>query len=146
MGLDHGQQPSDGEDHDLVGLTKNARLLVALARGMTQRDAAQAAGISESTVYRRLRDPQFVEQVQEAQRDFVGRAIATLASATGEAAQTIVSLMRTSGSESIRLRTASYVIDLGREEHELRELRAQFEREHRTVRDRLDALEDGQVE
>jgi hypothetical protein len=126
--------------------TRNARLIVELASGKSQRDAASEAGVSESTVYRRLKDPQFVEEVRAAQRGLVDRAIATLAGVTPEAAETMVTLMRSSTSEPIRLRAASYVIDLGRQELELAELRAQYEREFRAARDRLDALEDGAVE
>lgn len=42
---------------------KELTLQVALSRGMTIRDAAKAAGMSERTAYRRLSDPVFQEQL-----------------------------------------------------------------------------------
>lgn len=42
---------------------KDLTLQVALSRGMTIRDAAKAAGMSERTAYRRMNDPVFQEQL-----------------------------------------------------------------------------------
>lgn len=41
------------------------QLQIALARGTTVRDAAKAAGIGERTAYRRVRDPDFMAEVEE---------------------------------------------------------------------------------
>lgn len=43
--------------------TGDEPLLLALARGRTVRDAANEAGISEATAWRRLRDQSFVRRL-----------------------------------------------------------------------------------
>ena len=49
-------------------MTKRNRdhiLIEELANGADQRAAARAAGVSESTVYRRLRDPEFCRRLED---------------------------------------------------------------------------------
>ena len=48
-------------------------LVTALAAGMSHKRAAATAQVSESTVDRRLRDPEFIERVEAARIDRVGR-------------------------------------------------------------------------
>ena len=58
---------------------KDLTLQVALSRGMTIRDAAKAAGMSERTAYRRMNDPVFQEQLaaleSELRRRMVDRTV-----------------------------------------------------------------------
>lgn len=56
------QPPARQESRPKPG-GKDLTLQVALSRGMTIRDAARAAGMSERTAYRRMNDPVFQEQL-----------------------------------------------------------------------------------
>ncbi len=54
---------------------KELTLQVALARGMTIKDAAWAAGISERTAYRRLKTPEFQAQLAALQHELRTRMV-----------------------------------------------------------------------
>lgn len=54
---------------------KNLTLQVALARGMTIKDAAWAAGISERTAYRRIKNPEFRVQLAGLQHELRTRIV-----------------------------------------------------------------------
>lgn len=54
---------------------KNLTLQVAIARGMTVKDAAWAAGLSERTAYRRLNDPEFQVQLAGLQHELRTRIV-----------------------------------------------------------------------
>jgi hypothetical protein len=58
-----------------AGGRKNAdsALIAGLSAGMTVLDAAQCAGISETTAYRRLREPDFRQRVAEARDELIAR-------------------------------------------------------------------------
>jgi len=111
----------------------NQMLLVALACGATVEAAAQKAGLSQATVYRRLLDPEFKRRIQQAQSDMVKRASGTLTAAGMEAIKTLLSLLQTSSTPAaVRLGAARAVLELGtklRDNVELEErLRALEER------------------
>jgi len=89
-------------------------LLVALACGATIEGAAQKAGLSQATVYRRLRDPEFKNRIQQAQSDMVKRASGTLTAAGMEAIKTLLGLLQSSSTPaSVRLGAARAVLELG---------------------------------
>ncbi len=50
------------------------RLAAGLARGLTIRDAAAAAKVSERTAHRRNKDPRFRERVSELRREMLSAA------------------------------------------------------------------------
>jgi DNA-binding NtrC family response regulator len=54
---------------------KDLTLQVALSRGMTIRDAATAAGMSERTAYRRMNDPVFQQQLAELESELRERMV-----------------------------------------------------------------------
>jgi CheY-like chemotaxis protein len=54
---------------------KDLTLQVALSRGMTIRDAANAAGMSERTAYRRMNDPVFQGQLAELESELRDRMV-----------------------------------------------------------------------
>jgi DNA-binding response OmpR family regulator len=54
---------------------KDLTLQVALSRGMTIRDAAKAAGMSERTAYRRMNDPVFQEQLSALESELRQRMV-----------------------------------------------------------------------
>src|SRR5712692_4234146 len=89
-------------------------LLVALACGATVEAAAQKAGLSQATVYRRLRDPEFKERIQDVQSDMVKRASGTLTAAGMEAIKTLLALLQSSSTPAgVRLGAARAVLELG---------------------------------
>ena len=67
-------------------------LVVALACGSTAEAAAQKAGVSSATVYRRLADPTFQAKLSAARSEMVGRATAMLTAAAMEAVKTLLDL------------------------------------------------------
>ncbi len=67
----------------------DAALIAALVTGATRQEAAKAAGVGESTVYRRLADPAFRRRVSAARSELIDAAVGRLADATTEACQTL---------------------------------------------------------
>ena len=109
-------------------------LLIALACGATIEAAAQKAGLSQATVYRRLQDPEFKRQTQQAQSDMVKRASGTLTAAGMEAIKTLLALLQSSATPAaVRLSAARAVLELG---NKLRE-NVDFEERIRALEKRL---------
>jgi hypothetical protein len=105
-------------------------LIVALACGASAETAAQKAGVSVRTVYRRQADPEFVAQVNDVRADMLRRAAAMLTAAGMAAIKTFTTLQDSAQSESVRLGAARSIIELGcklREMVELTERLAQLE-------------------
>jgi hypothetical protein len=105
-------------------------LILALACGATPESAAQKAGVSVRTVYRRLADPAFRAQVNEVRADLVRRAASLFTAASMPAIKTITTLQESANSEAVRLTAARATIELGcklRETVELMERLAALE-------------------
>jgi transposase-like protein len=102
---------------------KNAdpALIVALAGGCTVEDAARQVGVGETTIYRRLAEPEFRQQVDEARREMLTRAVGKLADAGTEAATTL-RLLLTAESETVRLGACRAILELGAKLRESEEL------------------------
>jgi hypothetical protein len=107
----------------------DAVLAAELAGGTAVADAARAAGMSEATAYRRLRDDGFKRQVDEARGEILTRAVARLTSASVKAVETLEGLL-TDDMAFARLSAARAILELGCKLREQTELAA-----------RLDALE-----
>jgi hypothetical protein len=115
-----------------VGRKKKADdvLIMALACGATAESAAQKAGVSVRTVYRRQADPAFRAQVNEVRADLVRRAASLFSAASMAAIKTITTLQESANSEAVRLGAARATIELGcklREDVELTERLAALE-------------------
>ena len=106
-------------------------LIIALAQGATSAQAAEAAGVSERTVFRRRDDPEFKNKWREANKEIRDQARSNIANLAWKAASTIGSLLE-SQSEQVRLRAARTVLEFGS--------RIRSEEE---VEVRLEALEKG---
>jgi hypothetical protein len=105
---------------------KNAddALIQALVCGATGETAAQKAGVSLSTVRRRLNDPAFQARLREAKDDMLKRSSAMLTALNGEAIKTLASLQERGTPPSVRLGAARAIIELSarlRESAELHE-------------------------
>ncbi len=106
------------------GNRKNANeaLITALAGGSKIEDAAREAGISESTAYRRLRDPDFRKKVADARAEMVSQAIGRLTLASTGATVTLIKLLAEPTPPAVRLGAARSILELGAKLRESEEL------------------------
>ncbi len=89
------------------------QLLAALACGATAEAAARSAGVSASTVQRRLREPAFRARLQALRSDVVERSAAALSASGTEAVKTLLALMKDTSPAAVRLGAAKAVLELG---------------------------------
>jgi hypothetical protein len=101
-------------------------LLLALACGATVEAAARQCGLSDRTVYRRLKDPEFRSRLQSVRADMVQRAAGMLTAAAGEAVRTLLALQKESAPPAVRLGAARAVLELGLKIREVVELEARI--------------------
>lgn len=109
-------------------------LVVALARGASYADAGAAAGVSVSTVARRMGDLTFRRRVSQVRGRLVDEACGQAAAALAGAVATLVDLLDSSV-DAVRLGAASRLIDCSlrlREQSELEARVAELE-EHATL-------------
>jgi hypothetical protein len=89
-----------------------AALLAALANGATIADSAAKSGYSERTVYRKLKDAAFRQQLTGARAALVDQAVGVLSKASAFAAATLFSLMTgKERTDSIKLHAARAVLE-----------------------------------
>ena len=98
--------------------------------------AGRAGGVSEATVYRRLREPDFRAAVEAARAEIVSRAVAKLSAASTEAAEALRRLLYVD-TPFARLAAARAILELGAR---LREQEALAERV-RVLEERLAGTE-----
>ena len=106
---------------------KNAddALVMALAVGGTVPAAAQHAGVSERTVYRRLHDPAFCRRVSAARAELLERAVGQLVATASCAAATLRQLLA-APADSIKLGAARSILEFGPKLRESTELEARL--------------------
>ena len=104
-------------------------LAAALAAGMWHRDAAAAAGVSERTVFRRVKDPAFRQQVAELRAVTTSEALGRLTGGMTGASDALNKLV-SHRDPNVRHKAATKVIELAlkvREQVELEERLARVE-------------------
>jgi hypothetical protein len=101
-------------------------LLMALACGATVEAAAGKAGVSRSTVSRRLADPEFCQQLQEVRAEMVQRTAGMLTAAAGEAVKTLLELQKGTVPHASRLGAARSVLEIGIKMRESADLEARL--------------------
>jgi len=89
------------------------QLLTLLAFGATKETAARQAGVSLSTVKRRLADPDFCRRKQALLAETVQRMAGAFTGAGTAAVQTMLELMKAPFSGTVRLGAARAVVELG---------------------------------
>lgn len=109
---------------------KRARAIAALLAARTTLDAAQEAGISPRQLYRWLAEPAFLAELQRAETAVVDHTTRRLSAATTQALDTVIRIMETGSSDSVKLRAAIALLDTTLRWHELR-----------VIEQRLSALE-----
>ena len=97
-------------------------LMLALACGATLENAARQAGVSESTVRRRAKDPQFQRKLQTLRADMVQRASGALTAAGTESVRTLLELQKPGVAPATRLGAAKATLELGMKVRETAEL------------------------
>jgi hypothetical protein len=118
-------RPTKGRANDV--------LLAALACGASKQAAAQQAGVSVSTVYRRLADAEFRRHLKEFRADVVERTSAALTAAGLEFVKTLVTVAGSNAPPATRVAAARAGLELGmkvREATDLEERMAALERRH----------------
>jgi hypothetical protein len=88
-------------------------LVLALACGASPEGAAQKSGLSLRTVYRRLAEPAFRQQVNQVRAEMVRRAAGLFTAAGMAAIKTFTTLQESATSEAVRLGAARAIIELG---------------------------------
>ena len=89
-------------------------LLMALACGATVEHAAQKAGFSKRTVYRKLADPAFCKEVQQRRTELVQRTTGMLIGAGLASVKTLVDLQQdASVAPAVRRSAARDVLHMG---------------------------------
>lgn len=88
----------------------NDALALVLAAGATVRGAAEQLGVGERTVARRLADPQFRHQVNQARADLLTEASARLTGALTGAVESLIGLLG-SEDERVRLQAAAKLLE-----------------------------------
>jgi len=71
---------------------KKEKAIAALLTTDTVEQAASVAGIAESTLYRWLKDPTFLEQYRKARKAAVDQAISTLQERANKAAKALIDI------------------------------------------------------
>jgi len=89
---------------------KQGRAIAALLSETTVAGAAEKIGISEVTLHRWLKQPAFKAAFRAARRELVEKAIALLQQGSSAASATLIRLL-SSGSDSVRLRAATAILD-----------------------------------
>ena len=90
--------------------TNKDRALIALLERNSIRDAAKACRLSEETIYRYSRDPDFVRDYREARRQTEENAISKLQAATGEAVETLERNLHCEN-PAVEIRTAQIILE-----------------------------------
>ena len=89
---------------------KQEQAIGALLSEQTLGGAAEKAGVSEVTIRRWLKLPEFLAAYREARREVVEKSVAQLQQSSWAASTTLVRLLGSS-SDSIRLRAAQTILD-----------------------------------
>jgi len=84
--------------------------LPLLAAGAMKKDAAAAAGVCPQTISAWLQEPHFSAVLKAKREELAGLAAERLKEVTGLAVATVIELME-SGSETTRLKAATYLLD-----------------------------------
>lgn len=103
------------------------RVLDALLLCPTQKEAAEAAGVTDRTVRKYLADDVFKAEYDERRRALVSETAGALQKNMGEAVETLADAMRNASKPLERMTAAKAVLDYGIKYTELSDLYARLE-------------------
>jgi len=113
------------------------QLLLALACGATVEAAAKQCELSERTIYKRLKEPDFRTRLKDLRGDMVRRSSGMLTAAATEAVRTLLGLLKESNPATVRLGAARAVLEIGIKIREMAELEVMMEE----MEERINSLE-----
>jgi hypothetical protein len=98
------------------------KLVIALACGSTVENAARQAGVGETTVYRRLKEPAFQAMLNTARQEMIQRTANMLTAASLESVKTLLRLQGEGVPHAVQLGAAKAIVELGAKLRESAEL------------------------
>jgi hypothetical protein len=105
------------------------RAIIALLSEPTLKAAAASAGISETTLWRWLREPNFKVAYQRARQEALGRATTRLAALVEVAVEALDEIVADRAvSPNVRVSAASRIIDFALKAAEIEEVQARLEK------------------
>jgi hypothetical protein len=111
------------------GRQKLDRFIAALLTARNLEEAAAAAGISRTTGWRWLRNPEVVEKFREARRDSMMRALTLLQTAAADSVRTLISVQQDDGEAgSVRVSAAKAILDTALKAAELSDIEERLEK------------------
>ena len=140
--IDEAGQEPEGPD---ALPAKQELALQAVISHPTLKEAALAAGVSETTLWRYMQDEQFSARLREARRDAVGHAVIRLQRSTSDAVTVLRDLMmKEDAPPSARITAARTVLDYAFHVVEMDELQTRIDELEKFIRakqeeDALDA-------
>jgi hypothetical protein len=119
----------DGEDALNSGLAPNQeRAIIALLNEPTIKQAAEATGVGERTLYRWMDEPKFSKAYHKARREAFSHAIALTNRYAPHAVNTLVKVMSDAGAgHAAKVSAAVALLRFGREGIELDDLASRVE-------------------
>lgn len=118
---------------------KHELAIIALLTAPSISEAAKKVGIAETTLYKWLQMPEFVEHYKEARKQAVGQAVARLQQATTKAVDALTDVMENHESkDSARVSAAKTVLELSLKAIELEDLQAKVEELEKIINERLE--------
>jgi|SRR5205814_4904947 len=93
-----------------AGSRSDELLLGALAAGSSVEQAAETAGVSVRTAYRRLADPRFARRLAQARDELISNALGELVDCASEAVSTLRTLL-TDSEARVRLGAGKAILD-----------------------------------
>jgi hypothetical protein len=109
-------------------------LAAALASGKTWKQAAEATGFSQSTIARRVKEPEFRQKVRDFRREMVDEALGKASAALVDSITILHEISIASPMDAVRVSAAKACIDAQdklRRHVELEERIAKLEERHR---------------
>ena len=95
-----------------MATARDDKIIVALLSCGTIAGAARAAGVSKATVYKRLKEPEFLEAYNYAKADATREAYIEISNHLADAVRVIVSIMNdTTQRASTRLHAAGLILN-----------------------------------
>lgn len=107
--------------------TRDEILAAALASGKTHRAAADAAGMSDRTVRRRLEAPEFRAMVSAQRTELVNQVADRLAGLAPQAVETMYSLLSDNNPPAVRCKAAQAVLSSSRAWRDASEMEARIQ-------------------
>jgi hypothetical protein len=92
-------------------IRKQEALIAALLTEPTHAAAAATAGVSEATLHRWLRLPEFQAAYRRARRELVEAAVGRIQAATGQAVDTLLAVAKGGAKDGDRVRAAIALLD-----------------------------------